>query len=291
MKNSIIAVYIPNKNLYINEFYGLYYSLVFKTNLHEKFDFLISGPPEVKDKLPQTHCHFVEVEDISKKPEFRYRYSGNPYGFINSFIPFVDEKCKEILLKYKYCLRLDLDTFVCPGLNNLKCGEDEIIVGNAAYSSETARIKLPEIMNKLNLEYQNIHNIGSTWYSTSSNMIEQGERAVDYVKYFLENHFPDNEGSWPQWYAGVILLYAGHLAVNSSGLKINKTNKLDYYSSCAHEVSEYYTLHCWHTDAFFSKHWFINNRYKDREVIPDSSKCNEYSYHCITEGKKLKNTN
>jgi hypothetical protein len=191
------------------------------------------------------------------------------------------------LLKYKYCLRLDVDTFVCPGLHDINCEEGEIIVGNAAYSSETARVKLPEIMKGLNLQDQNVHNIGSTWYGSVYEMIKQGEKTIKYVEYFLENHFSKHEGSWPQWYAGVILLYAGHVALNSSQLKINKTDRLDYYSTSTNEVSEYFTLHCWHTDTFFSKHWFMNDRYKDRQTIPDSLKCNEYSYDCIVQGQKL----
>ena len=284
MKNSIIAIYLPDNKNFINQFLGLYYSVVFKTNLHEKFDFLVSGPSSLKDKIPTEHCHFVEVEDLSANPELCYRYSGNSYGYVNSFIPFVDDKCKEILSKYEYCLRLDVDTFVCPGLNDIQCAKDEIVVGNAAYSSETARIRLPEILKNLNLPDQNIHNIGSTWYGSSKNMIRYGSLTIDYVEYFLENHFSEHEGSWPQWYAGVILLYAGHLALNSSDLKINKTDKLDYYSTSDNEVTDYYTLHCWHTDAFFSKHWYMNDRYKDRDSIPDSLKCNEYSYDCITKG-------
>tara|TARA_X000001036_G_C20680800_1_gene805860 strand:+ start:984 stop:1856 length:873 start_codon:yes stop_codon:yes gene_type:complete len=283
-KNSVIAIYLPNGKNFINQFYGLYYSVVFKTDLHKKFDFLISGPESLREKLPSEHCHFIATEDLSSDPNLCYRYSGNSYGYVNSFIPFVNEKCKELLLNYEYCLRLDVDTFVCPGLNDIQCEKNEIVVGNAAYSSETARIRLPEIMKKLNLEDQNIHNVGSTWYSTTKNMIECGEKTIKYVEYFLENHFSEHEGSWPQWYAGVILLYAGHLAINSSGLNITKTDKLDYYSTSNNEVSEYYTLHCWHTDTFFSKHWFMNNRYKDREPISDSLKCNEYSYDCITKG-------
>ena len=284
MKQRVIAVYLPDSKNFINQFYGLYYSLVFKTDLYKKFDLLVSGPSSIKRKIPSKYCHFVATDDLSSNPRFCYRYSGNSYGYLNSFIPFVDQKCKDILLRYEYCLRVDVDTFACPGLHNIECAKDEIITGNAAYSSETARIRLPEIMSNLNLKDQNIHNIGSTWYSATQDMINAGEETIKYVEYFLENHFSKHEGSWPQWYAGVILLYAGHLAINSSGLKITKTDKLDYYSTSSNKVTDYYILHCWHTDSFFSKHWFMNDRYKGRKTISDSLKCNEYSYDCITKG-------
>ena len=98
----------------------------------------------------------------------------------------------------------------------------DIITGTAAYASETARKKLPVIISNLGLPDQNIANIGSTWFSTTENMIRQGARTLDFVSYFLKNEFEKHEGKWPQWYAGVILLYAGHVAINSSQLNIQK---------------------------------------------------------------------
>ena len=285
-KDSIIVVYIPDQANLLKQFWGLYYSCVHKTNLWERFDFLVTGPPSLQSRLPREHCHFVPLEELSKEKDFCYVYSGNDYGYVNSFAPFLDDKCQEIILKYKHCLRLDVDTFVCPGLKDLQCGADEIIVGNAAYSSETARLRLPEILSNLDLSDQNVHNIGSTWFSNSKAMIKHGAETVKYVKYFLKNHFSEHEGSWPQWYAGVILLYAGHVALNSSPLKITQSNKLDFYSTSKEDVTPYYTLHCWHTDDFYSKHWFMNGRYKDRKTDSQSIKCNEYAFDCVINGSQ-----
>ncbi len=171
-------------------------------------------------------------EELSSQKDFQYVYSGDGYGFVNSFAPFIDHQCIEIISRYKYCLRLaDVDTFVCPGLHSIQCADDEIIVGNAGYSSETARRRLSEILKNLNLPDQNIHNIGSTWFATSSTMIESGAKTIKYVKYFLKNHFSQHKGSWPEWYAGVVSMYAGHLVLNSSSLKISKTQKLDFQST------------------------------------------------------------
>jgi hypothetical protein len=286
-KDTIIVTYVPNKRHLINQFRGLYYSVVHKTDLYKKFDFLVAGPPEIRNMIPKEHCVFVEVEDLSLSKHFRYRYSGQPYGYVNSFIPFVNLECIKVILQYEYSLRLDVDTFLCPGIAGIECGSDEVITGNGGYASETARVKLAKIMQKLDLTDQNIHNIGSTWFCPSRHAIKLGSRTVEYVKYFLDNHFSEHEGKWPQWYGGVILLYSGHVAVNSSDLKITKTNKLDFFSTSQDYATKYYTLHCWHTDHFFSKHWYMSNRYQGRERKPDSLACNEYSYDCIKGGEKI----
>ena len=115
-------------------------------------------------------------------------------------------------------------------------------------------------------------------------MIEFGSKTIMYVKYLLKNHFSQHEGSWPEWYAGVILLYAGHLVLNTSSLKISKTQKLDFRSTSDNEVTDYYTLHCWHTDDFYSKFQFMKGGYAGRQPDASSLKCNEYCYDCISRG-------
>ena len=124
------------------------------------------------------------MEELSSQKDFQYVYSGNGYGFVNSFAPFIDHHALKLLAGTNIAWRLDVDTFVCPGLHSIQCADDEIIVGNGGYSSETARRRLSEILKNLNLPDQNIHNIGSTWFATSSTMIESGAKTIKYVKYF-----------------------------------------------------------------------------------------------------------
>lgn len=285
--DTVIVVYIPAKGPFLSQFLGLYYSVVCKTQLYKRFEFLVAGSPIIESKIPKKYCTFVPVEELSKQSRYRYIYSNNPYGYVDSFAPFVHDKCIDVIKQYNYCLRLDVDTFLCNGIESIIPNENEIYVGNAGYSSETARVKLSEIISNMNLPDQNIHNIGSTWYTTSDNMIKYGSKTIDYVEYFLKEEFDKHEGKWPQWYAGVILLYSGHIAINSSSLDINKTMKFDAGSTQDTPADDYYSLHCWHTDNFFSKHWYMNNRYKDRKPDSKSKKCNEYSYDCIFQGNRL----
>ena len=285
-KDSVIVVYIPNKGNFLEQFYGLYYSVVHKTTLYEKFDFLVCAPLCLKNQIPSLHCKFVAIEEISCLDNFTYAYSKRPYGFTDSFAPFIHDKCIDVLLDYKYCIRLDTDTFLCEAIRKLCPDEDEIYTGVASYSSETARKKLPEILKEFSLPDQNIPNIGSTWFSSTPNMVRQAARTLDFVSYLLKNEFQENEGKWPQWYAGVILLYAGHLALNSSSHTITKTDKFDFHSTSDQKAREYYSLHCWHTDKFFSKFAFGANKYKDRKPKSKSLRCDEYSFDCALKGRK-----
>ena len=222
-KDSVIVVYIPDQQHFIDQFYGLWYSLVRKTDLYRKYDFLVAGPASIGGKIPKLHCRFVGMEELSSQKDFQYVYSGDGYGFVNSFAPFIDHQCIEIIDRYKYCLRLDVDTFVCPGLQSIQCADDEIIVGMGWYSGETVRPKLAEILKSRNLPDQNIHNIGATWFAPSPTMIEAGAKTIEYVKYLLEYHFAESIGCFPigqepTWWAGVCTMYGGHLVLNSSAL-------------------------------------------------------------------------
>tara|TARA_R110001583_G_scaffold2390_1_gene17380 strand:- start:1111 stop:2763 length:1653 start_codon:yes stop_codon:yes gene_type:complete len=288
-KESIIVVYIPSTGPYLEQFFGLYYSCVIKTDLYKKFDFLVTGPGCIKDKLPEKHCIFVEVEDLAEHTDCRTKYNNNPYGFINSFAAFNCQKCKDIILQYKQCLRIDVDTFLSKNIENITINDNEIYTGEGAYSSPEARIKLAKILKKNNLTDQNIHNIGSTWYGPSDLIVKYASNAIKFCKYLIKYNFSEHEGIWPQWYAGVITMYAGHLALNSSPLKIIQTNKFDYPSTSQNDAAECYTIHCWHTDNFFSKAHYDAGNYKDS--IPDSvsTECRHYSYDCAVGGTQLMN--
>ncbi len=289
-KDSVIVVYVPDRQPFIDQFYGLWYSLVGKTDLHQKFDLLVTGPDSIKPRIPKQHCRFVAIPDLSSQPDFRYRFSGEGYGYVNSFAPFIDPQCIEIISDYKYCLRLDVDTFVCPGLQSIQCADDEIIVGMGCYSGETVRPKLAEILKSWNLPDQNIQNIGATWFAPSQIMIETGAETIEYVKYLLKDHFAESIGfvptSEPNWYGINCTLYAGHLVLNSSALEITKTDQLDFPSNWNHkEVTNLYTLHCWAgAPDFYSKRAYSAGKYVDRKPDDSSLKCSEYSYACISRG-------
>ena len=289
-KDSVIVVYIPDLQHYIEQFYGLWYSMVGKTDLYRNFDILVTGPSSIEDHIPKHHCRFVAIPELSSQPEFRYRYSGKGYVFVNSFAPFIHPRCIEIIGRYKYCLRLDADTFVCPGLHSIQCADDEILVGMGWYSGKTVRPQLAEILKSRNLPDQNIQNIGTTWFATSPTMIEAGAKTIEYVKYLLEYHFSESIGcipttQEPTWSGVVCTMYGGHLVLNSSALKITKTDKLDFPSNWDKEVTDRYTLHCWEgaTD-FYSKRDYINGKYAGRKPDHSSLKCSEYSYACISRG-------
>lgn len=299
MKDSIVVVYIPAVgeygSWYLEQFLGLYYSVVHKTELHERFDFLVTGPVDILSQIPPDHCKFVPLDDLTERPEFRYKYSGSPYGFAGSFAPFIDDACLEIIHQYKYALRIDVDTFLCPSMYYLRPREGLLAVGNAAYASETARVKLPEIQNKLGLSDRGLFNVGSTWYGDSQLITSAGSKTLEYVKYFLAEEFADGQGEWPQWFAGVILLYSAHLAVNELSEdevpNILQSEKFDFHSSSEESVSsdefKVFSIHCWHGPDYFSKFEYAKHGYSQVGEVFDSYKSCDYALDCARGGTQL----
>ena len=299
MKESLIVVYVPAVgeygSWYLEQFLGLYYSVVHKTDLYKEFDFLVTGPVDVLSQVPAEHCHFVPLEDLSQEPEFRLKYSDAPYTYVNSFAPFVDGRCIEIMSRYKYTLRLDVDTFLAPLIRHLKPRKKFLCVGHAAYASETARQKLPEIMEGLELPDREIYNLGSTWFGETSIVQYLGAKTVDYVKYFISDVFHEEKGAWPQWFAGVTLLYASHVAINAAPESlvetIHKHNGLDCPSSSEKVVDDgtdpVYSIHCWHGDKYFSKFQYSKTQYRDVGNILDSNKVPDYSLDCARGGTRI----
>jgi len=292
-KDSIIIVYVPDgKRNLLEQFFGLYYSVTQKTDLYERFDFLVACPKKIKNKLASQnmpHCEFIEVPELSDTDDFKYVYSKRPYGYVNSYAPFVSAKCIDHIKKYKYSLRIDVDTFLCPSTKNLLLKDNEIIVSTGGYASAQSTAKLAKILVQKGLPNQAIHNIGSTWFALSETMITESVKTLAWCKYLLKEKFSEHEGKWPKWFAGVVSMYAGYLAINSSKLNITKTPKLDFFASSDKSVDDFYSIHCWHSDAFFSKFAFMNQKYKARKENPGSKKCNEYAYDCALNGRAMLN--
>ena len=72
-KDSVIVVYIPDQQHFIDQFYGLWYSLVGKTDLYRKFDLLVTGPASIEDRIPKHHCRFVAIPEPSRSEYSEHR--------------------------------------------------------------------------------------------------------------------------------------------------------------------------------------------------------------------------
>ena len=286
-----VLVYVPDTKYFVDQFWGLYHSVV--TNECLSFcDFIVACPTDMTEKLPQNpqRCKTFITGELAADTSFRY-YNGNPYEFINSFVHFKNEEILRELHKYTNLLRIDCDTFICPSFKGLELSSNEIMVGQGAYNNEVVRSHLVETAKKLSFDTYNpdkTRNVGSTWFSRTETMIPLGKKTIEVVSHLLnyDETFVEGEGVWPEWYAGVVLLYAGDLVVNSTDLKVTK-QEFDGGTASTKDISTYFTLHSWHSEEYFSKMiWNNFTAYSDIPTPQNPSISNEYAHFHAHEGRE-----
>ena len=190
---------------------------------------------------------------------------------------------------YQYCFRLDVDTFVTPQAYLLGAQPGEIKVGHGGYYGDIPKQHLKDHCESLGFSFCHNYPIGSTWFGHTKDILEAGKTALEFCEYLISQDptFSEKEGSWPEWYAGVITMYAGHLAFcKLSHLKVN-IFKFDVGVTDKQCIDEAYSLHCWHTPDFFSKFAFAAGDYKETEVEDwaRSRRASDYAYFCASKGQ------
>lgn len=288
MKKIAIIVFIPNQEHLIQQFFGLYYSVMLHPALRKETDFIIGCSVEITGMFDLENCVAVHSKEISQRAEFKFPYSDNEYGYINSWSHFTDQKSIDVILNYPYALRIDVDTFLSPEILSIDLKDNEVLVGKGGYIGGDETINnLLRLSKRLGLNHRGIHNIGSTWLSHSHIMIRVGKASLECAGYIIKNEFPEDEGEWPRWYAGVTSLYAGEVALNHSPYEITQTSKLDSQSTSPDSVRDVFSIHSWHTDNFYSKFAFMAGKYSDRSHSVDMERSRDYAFLCAHSGKLL----
>lgn len=234
-------------------------------------DLVVMGPPEVLDKLP---------EDLVKIPQRPAAddpvWSG--YGYVNS-MACLNGAGAERLDEYTHILRTDVDTFILPGWNEFY--PNGFVWGMGGYANDDEiRERLKSISADYGLNHHGITNVGSTWYGPTIAVKRAAAFSEMLTKHILTRYFTSDKGAWPGWYAGVSLLYAGEIAINHCAADGHRSELLDAGSTSDLLVSDRPHVHCWHTDAKFSKHWFMSGRYT-REVDGQNLDLNIVRDYCM----------
>jgi hypothetical protein len=250
--------------------------------LRANLEFIIGCEPSIADQLSLDNVVITHTREISKEPDFQYKLMNNKHNpFINSWSHFVDENSIAKILEYPYALRVDVDTFLSPAILDIKFEESEVFTGPGGYIGSQITIdNLIRVSKALDMRHRGIHNIGSTWYTRSENMIDIGRISIDCAQHFLHNEFSE-EGEWPEWYAPVTTMYAGEIALNHLDFRVSICDKLDVSSTSDNSLSDVYSIHCWHTDEFFSKHRYANGEY---DALPTPGRieyCKDYAFFCM----------
>jgi hypothetical protein len=236
-------------------------------------------------------CFFVvEPSIVDAWPDFLN------YGYMNSIGALV-QKAKEPLLQYGAILRMDLDTFVTPRFTEW-FPVDAVYCGVGAYSGygKYTRQKLLYIAKEMGVRHLGDigHNVGSTWYGPSEDVIALGELTLEMCRYLIVVEFPHNpcwrfRSSLPQdvsipchnsdyewgngFYPGVTLLYGSEIAINhiwdvtgvgrpqKSFASRPGTPLFDCPTGQPLDVCETVGLHTFHSDDKFSKFAFSQGLY------------------------------
>ncbi|CAF0898017.1 unnamed protein product [Rotaria sordida] len=181
------------------------------------------------------------------------------------------------LNQYDYILRTDIDVFLTPHFAHYIPFDCSFQIGLGGYSLDYTLHKLSRIAQTLNLLDANLTHVGSTWYGPPQQIALVGRLALWLSVWLCQNEFTLVEKdqrlsilSWPQWYIGVISMYASHLAINHYAGRgqiklIQKPYLIDY--SCTTNTSfnevEIIHIHAWHTNQMFSKFLFKNGSYDE----------------------------
>lgn len=279
MKKKIaVLVYVPDKKVFIKQFFALYASVMLSPRLKKNIDFLIACEAGIAHLFERENCKLVYLGDLSNEPQYRYSYSDKPYVFINSWAHFTTKKSINTILQYQYSLRIDVDTFISPSLLKLDVPKNNFLTGKGGYiGGEETKTNLTRLATELNLRQRGLSNIGSTWFAHSEDVVKAGIKSLDIAQYLLRKEFKQ-EGEWPKWFAPVISMYAGELALNDMQFEVEVSDLFDANSTSDVSVNDVYTIHCWHTDMFFSKHQYAAGEYADRELGSDIDKIPDHSF-------------
>jgi hypothetical protein len=107
----------------------------------------------------------------------------------------------------------------------------------------------------MNLSHYGRHQLGSTYIGPAHQVLEVAKVQMCVAEHLQTHDFKHSEGTWPGWFAGVITMYAGEIALNHVCRdEIISTDMIDARSDVHRPVKDLLTIHCWHTDKDFSKY-------------------------------------
>ncbi len=287
MKKIAAIVYVPNNDWYLRQFYSLYYSVMSHPELRQNIDFIIGCPPEAAFLMPSENCHITHLSNISELLQYRFKKRKNTHHpHINSWSHFLDEASVDFIRRYPLTLRIDVDCFISPSILDLDVELGELFTGKGRYTTMQTRKNLRATAEKLDLRHRKIHDIGSTWFGRTDDVMYAAKSSLIVSEHFFEHEFEDAEG-WPTWHWGVTTMYAGEIALNHSDLDVKINKRFDWPSFAKRDLKDAYSIHCLHGNKYFSKAEHHNGAYRGKILPADPTDCRDFACHCSLHGDQL----
>jgi len=275
MKHLAITTYTDDNALLQEELWWLFKSWV-HTRCFEVSDLICFHHPNVKN-LPSGQG----VIHVPLNPYHESNPRWKEHKFINSIQYLTSPEAKELVSKYDYCLRTDNDVFLTKHIKTAKPRLPMFGVGYYVHTQEVAQ-KLLEVAQKLNIKHYHIHNIGSTILYSAREVIAFSKEQLNISEYLLENEFKE-QGVWPNWYKGVLTMYAGELTAIKSFANGMYLGGLDCMSMSSDPISSNdLHIHAFHTTQFFSKIRYRAGEYNhiDTRII-NTDMINNYCFYLV----------
>jgi hypothetical protein len=215
-------------------------------------DLVVMGPPDVLARFPDDVVK-LRQRAVADDPEWLdYRYA-NAVAALNG-------AAAHELDRYAHLLRTDVDTFLAPGWRAFRpvgfaCGQ-----GGYNDVPEVAE-RLAAIAAEYGLTHRGLRNTGSSWYGPTPLIRRVAALSEMLTRDIRGRLFRTGPGAWPGWYEGVSSMYGSELAINHLAGDTTITDRLDHLSTSPAPPGRVAHVHCWHTDAAFSKFAFAAGRY------------------------------
>ncbi len=262
-----IATYIDNQPHLIIEFGWLYRSWLYSDSWKASQIVAFYNPNINMQLLPKDDT----IIYVPLPPLTEVDKSWNNYPFINS-IWYLTTPEAEFLTGFDYVLRTDNDCFLTPNFPNLQPRLATFGIGMYAQRPKVV-IRLAEIAEKWGI-LPNFNNVGSTFMMHGNLALVYSKLQLEYCERLRKEEFKNGPGEWPEWFFGVLSMYAGNLAANAffgMGLTLGG---LDIHCMSNDPICPTdYHIHAWHTYEHFSKfkwrqgeykNWDLNNLDKNR---------------------------
>lgn len=204
------------------------------------------------------------------------------YGYADSIDSLLFAWKSGALQYYDSILRSDMDTFLTPAFATWR--PEQLVVGDGGYCFEgqitCSRLKRVARDLRMTTSVAMVENIGSTWYGNTDMILECANTTMNVMRYLSRNEFTKYDKdpvvigagkNWPGWHYGVLLLYAGQIAINycarpeAGGFVIDRNN-LDFPTTSEENPTEHAHLHTWQNDDTFSKFAFNEGLYQNVSV-------------------------
>jgi len=251
-KDTAIAVYVDEDEYGVMELHWLYRSWVYSGS-DTRSDLIVFYNPILDvDTMPKDNG----VICIPLEPIKAHDNLWDDYPRVNSTY-FLTTKEAEIVHKYKYTFRTDLDCFLTKNFVDFKPRLAHF--GYNLYETEGGSgvsDRIGQFCKKHRIPRYHM-NIDCNVMATSKAVTEYAKVQYEIATILRKEEFKDGHGVWPGWYEYVINMYSAGIAANKFfGLGCN-VGGFDCMSMCSDPIgSDDYHIHAWHTYQHFSKvHW------------------------------------